>query len=85
MSGIAFVLQPWHCDRSVVPPVSIVGIFGFAGPLYAFALIATAMLIVLARYLDPPILPPKPMPQTHKARTPLWRSSNLTPLIGTAP
>ena len=38
-------VQPWHCARPGGGAVLIIG------PLYAFALIATAMLIIVARYL----------------------------------
>lgn len=65
----------------VVAPLFIIGVFGFAGPLYAFALIATAILIVVARYLDEaPISAPLPTlrPDTRK---PLWRYRTLTPFL----
>lgn len=67
----------------VVAPLFIIGVFGFAGPLYAFGLIATAMLIIVARYLDEaPILATKPPLRTGKAAgKPLWLSSNLAPFI----
>lgn len=47
--------------RPVLAPVFIIGDFGLSGPLYAFALIATTMLTIVARYLDEsPILVTKP-------------------------
>ena len=49
----------------VVAPVFIIGVFEFAGPLYAFALIALVMLLVVIRYLKEPSRPSSP--ETHAA------------------
>lgn len=81
MSSIAGAFSLGTVVGPAVAPVFIVGVFGFAGPLYAFAFIATAMLIIVARLLDEaPIGPPKQLPHTDKvARAP--RRSNLAPFI----
>lgn len=67
----------------VLAPLFIIESFGHAGPLYAFALIATTMLIVVARYLDEaPILATKPPLRSDKtARGPPWLRSNFVPFI----
>ncbi|MCA1378655.1 MULTISPECIES: MFS transporter [unclassified Bradyrhizobium] len=67
----------------VLAPLFIIESFGYAGPLYAFALIATTMLIIVARYLDEaPILATKPPLRSDKtARGPRWLRSNFVPFI----
>jgi len=67
----------------VLAPLFIIESFGYAGPLYAFALIATTMLIIVARYLDEaPILATKPPLRSDKtARGPPWLRSNFVPFI----
>lgn len=52
MSSIAGASSLGTVVGPVLAPLFIIGSVGFAGPLYAFALIATAMLIIVARYLD---------------------------------
>lgn len=83
MSSIAGAASLGTVVGPLVAPFFIVGAFGFAGPLYAFALLAMAMLIIIARYLDEaPIFATKPQPRTDKvARKPLWFRSNLAPFI----
>lgn len=68
----------------VLAPLFIVEAVGFAGPLYAFSLIATAMLIVVARCLDEaPVLATKPpLPGVEAAHRPPWLRSNFVPFIG---
>jgi len=67
----------------VLAPLFVIESLGYAGPLYAFALIATAMLIIVARYLDEaPILATKPSLRSDKtARGPPWLRSNFVPFI----
>ncbi|MET4449888.1 MFS family permease [Bradyrhizobium sp. GM2.2] len=67
----------------VLAPLFIIGSVGFTGPLYAFALIATAMLIIVARYLDEaPIFVTKPALRSDKtARGPPWLRSNCAPFL----
>ncbi|MET4323735.1 MFS transporter [Bradyrhizobium sp. RT5a] len=67
----------------VLAPLFIIESFGYAGPLYAFALIATTMLIIVARYLDEaPILATKPPLRSDKtARGPPWLRSNFVPFL----
>lgn len=67
----------------VVAPIFVVGVIGFAGPLYAFALIATAILLIVARFLEeaPIVSPTPPACVDERAHTPLWRTPNLFPFI----
>ncbi|MDA9436965.1 MFS transporter [Bradyrhizobium sp. CCBAU 51627] len=67
----------------VLAPLFIIGSFGYAGPLYAFALIATTMLIIVVCCLDEaPILATKPPLQSDKtARGRPWLRSNVVPFI----
>ncbi|MBH5373423.1 MFS transporter [Bradyrhizobium glycinis] len=67
----------------VLAPLFIIGSFGYAGPLYAFALIATTMLVIVACCLDEaPILATKPPLRSDKrARGPPWLRSNFVPFI----
>jgi len=83
MSSIAGASSLGTVVGPVVAPLFVIGVFGFAGPLYAFALIATAMLIIVARYLDEaPILATKPPLRTDRAvGKPLWLRANLAPFI----
>lgn len=83
MSSLAGASSLGTVVGPVVAPLFIIGVFGFAGPLYAFALIATTMLIVVARYLDEsPVLATKPPLRTDKAvGKPLWLRSNFAPFI----
>ncbi|MBP0114401.1 MFS transporter [Bradyrhizobium vignae] len=83
MSSIAGASSLGTVVGPVVAPLFIVGVFGFAGPLYGFALIATTMLVIVARYLDEaPILMPKPLLRTEKAACrPRWLRSNVAPFF----
>jgi len=67
----------------VLAPLFIIESFGYAGPLYAFALIATTMLIIVARYLEEaPILATKPPLRSDKTeRGPPWLRANFVPFI----
>lgn len=82
MSSIAGASSLGTVVGPVVAPLFIIGVFGFAGPLYAFALIAMAMLIIVACYLDEsPTSATKPPLRTDKTSIkPLWRS-NFAPFI----
>ena len=51
MSNLAGAFSLGTVVGPVAAPLFIVGVFEFAGPLYAFALIAAAMLVVVVRYL----------------------------------
>lgn len=86
MSTIAGATSLGTVIGPVVAPLFIIGVFGFAGPLYAFALIAMAMLMIVARYLDEaPTLATKPSLRTDKAGgRPLWLRANLAPIIAYA-
>lgn len=81
MSSIAGASSLGTVVGPVVAPLFIIGILGFAGPLYAFGMIATAMLIIVARYLDEaPISATKPLWIDRAAREPLWHA-NFAPFI----
>lgn len=83
MSSIAGATSLGTVVGPVLAPLFIIGAFGFAGPLYAFALIATTMLIIVARHLDEaPILVTKPPLWSDKAAGgPPWHRSNFAPFI----
>ncbi|MCK1757011.1 MFS transporter [Bradyrhizobium sp. 137] len=83
MSSIAGASSLGTVVGPVLAPLFIIGVFGFAGPLYAFALIATIMLIIVALYLDEaPILVTKPPLRSDKvARKQVWLQSNFAPFI----
>lgn len=84
MSSIAGASSLGTVIGPVVAPLFIIGDFGYAGPLYAFGLLAMAMLIIIARYLDEaPISMTKLPPSSYKvmARKPLWFRSKLAPFI----
>ncbi|HZZ90040.1 MAG TPA: MFS transporter, partial [Caulobacteraceae bacterium] len=51
MSNLAGAFSLGTVVGPVAAPVFIIGVFEFAGPLYAFGLIAAAMLVVVVRYL----------------------------------
>lgn len=70
----------------VLAPLFIIGVFGFAGPLYAFALIAVIMIVVVALYLDEaPIFVTKPPFRSDKtSREQLWLRCNFAPSSLTA-
>ncbi|MGY4408140.1 MFS transporter [Bradyrhizobium sp. USDA 3315] len=83
MSSIAGASSLGTVVGPVLAPLFIIGLFGFAGPLYAFALIATIMLIIVALYLDEaPILVTKPPARSDKAaRKQMWLHSDFAPFI----
>ncbi|MET4324177.1 MFS transporter [Bradyrhizobium sp. RT5a] len=83
MSSIAGASSLGTVVGPVLAPLFIIESFGYAGPLYGFALIATTMLIIVARYLDEaPTLATKPPPRSDKtARGPPWLRSNFVPFI----
>jgi len=81
MSNLAGAFSLGTVVGPVAAPVFIIGVFEFAGPLYAFALIAAAMLVVVVRYLkEEPVggagerIPPPPTRG-------LWRDRRLMPFI----
>lgn len=83
MSSIAGASSLGTLVGPVLSPLFTIGSFGLAGPLYAFALIATTMLIIVARYLDEaPILVKKPpLRRDEAACGPPWLRSNFAPFL----
>ncbi|MGY3361819.1 hypothetical protein ACVWZK_008482 [Bradyrhizobium sp. GM0.4] len=63
----------------MLSPLFTIGGFRLAGPLYALALIATTVLIIVARHLDEaPILVTKPpLRRDEAACGPPWLRSNF--------
>ncbi|WP_347338476.1 MFS transporter [Bradyrhizobium forestalis] len=83
MSSIAGATSFGTVVGPVLAPLFIIGFFGLAGPLYAFALIATTILIVVARYLDeePILLTKQPLLSDKEPRKQLWLHSNFASFI----
>lgn len=83
MSSIAGASSLGTVVGPVLAPLFIIGSFGFAGPLYAFAIIAVTMMIIVRRYLDEaPVSVKKPSLGSNKtARGPPWFRSNFAPFI----
>ena len=83
MSNLAGAFSLGTVVGPVVAPVFIIGVLEFAGPLYAFALIAIAMLFVVIRYLKEEPLGAIAIREKRPAppRKQLWRDSRLVPFI----
>jgi len=85
MSNLAGAFSLGTVIGPVLAPVFIVGVFEFAGPLYAFALIAALMLLVVIRYLKE--TPPETAvvgrgeKRAHAPSRQLWRDPRLVPFI----
>jgi MFS family permease len=85
--GLGTIVGPLVATLFVLP------IVGLAGPMFAFSLIAAAMLVVVARWL-PEVWtgPPAPLDdaemrfvpaeaQAHAKPAPLWKDPRLTPFL----
>ncbi|HEY2710260.1 MAG TPA: MFS transporter [Caulobacteraceae bacterium] len=83
MSNLAGSFSLGTVIGPVVAPIFIVGVFEFAGPLYAFALIAVVMLAVVIRYLkeEPVGAVAATGKRTTRPRQRLWRDRRLVPFI----
>jgi predicted MFS family arabinose efflux permease len=80
MSNLAGAFSLGTVVGPVAAPVFIVAVLEFAGPLYAFAVIAAVMLAVVARYLrEAPVGPATDAPPPP--RRGLWRDRRLVPFI----
>ncbi|HZZ89710.1 MAG TPA: MFS transporter, partial [Caulobacteraceae bacterium] len=80
MSNLAGAFSLGTVIGPVAAPVFIVGVFEFAGPLYAFGIVAALMLVVVVRYLkEEPIAARQGGPPP--ARRGLWRDRRLVPFI----
>lgn len=79
--GLGTVVGPF------LAPLFIYPVLGLAGPLFSFALIAGAMLIVVMRYLpegriDPEAARPRrPVVGGAPKETPMWRDPRITPFL----
>jgi MFS family permease len=79
--GIGTVVGPF------LAPMFIYPVLGLAGPLFTFALIAAAMLVVVWRYL--PESPRRPAEEAEEApaaaeaasQTPMWRDPRVVPFL----
>jgi MFS family permease len=81
MSNLAGAFSLGTVVGPVLAPVFIVGVLEFAGPLYAFALIAALMLAVVIRYLkEDPVGAAVDRPRSQPRRG-LWRDRRLVPFI----
>lgn len=82
MSSIAGASSLGTVVGPVLAPLFVIGFVGFAGPLYAFAIIAMAMLIFVVRFLDEaPVSAKKPLlVADSEKRKPLWKS-DFAPFI----
>jgi MFS family permease len=82
MSNLAGSFSLGTLVGPVVAPIFIIGVFEYAGPLYAFALIAAVMLFVVIRWLPEVRVGPPVRDRPSKARgRPLWRDSRLIPFL----
>src|SRR5580704_8984940 len=81
MSNLAGAFSLGTVVGPVIAPVFIVGVLEFAGPLYAFALIAALMLFVVIRYLKEEPVGAAPGRPTPPRRRGLWRDRRLVPFI----
>lgn len=81
--GLGTIIGPLIATLFVLP------IVGLAGPMLAFALMAVAMLVVVARWLPEEKRRPEPQPKPHLALDPvppmrpqaLWRDPRLVPFL----
>jgi MFS family permease len=88
--GLGTIVGPLIATMFVLPVV------GLAGPLFAFAVIAAAMLVAVARWLPEEKLAPQPLDDDERRfvpaeaeagpaggvkRPPLWRDPRLTPFL----
>jgi MFS family permease len=76
--GLGTVIGPF------LAPLFILPFLGLAGPLFSFALIAAAMLVVVIRFLPEsehrPAAPPPRDPKGPK-ESPMWRDPRVTPFL----
>ena len=79
--GLGTVVGPF------LAPLFIFPVLGLAGPLFAFALIACAMLVVVWRYLPEgklapdAVQPARPVVGAARRETPMWRDPRITPFL----
>jgi MFS family permease len=83
MSNLAGAFSLGTVVGPVVAPAFILGVFEFAGPLYAFALIAAVMLFIVIRFLpeERGTASRRRGPATADPSKPLWRDPRLVPFI----
>lgn len=76
--GLGTVIGPFLAPLFVLP------ILGLSGPLFCFALIAAAMLVVVIRFLPESQFRPEPEPPRDPAapkEAPMWRDPRITPFL----
>lgn len=85
MSNLAGAFSLGTVVGPVAAPMFIFAVVEFAGPLYAFALIAAVMLLVVIRFLPEEKVAPPPRRREAAAsaarKKPLWRDPRLVPFI----
>jgi MFS family permease len=81
MSSLAGAFSLGTVIGPVAAPVFIVGVLTFAGPLYAFALIAVVMLVVVIRFLPERRIRVERDAPRFLRRKALWRDRRLTPFL----
>ena len=81
MSNLAGAFSLGTVIGPVAAPVFIIGVLTFAGPLYAFALIAAAMLVVVVRFLPERRIRVERDAPRFMRRKALWRDRRLTPFL----
>jgi predicted MFS family arabinose efflux permease len=82
MSNLAGAISLGTVVGPVAAPIFILGVFEYAGPLYAFALIAIAMLVVTVRFLpEPRMAPGEAGPGASTPTRGLWRDRRLVPFL----
>jgi MFS family permease len=86
MAGLAGAFGLGTIIGPAIAPVFVLPWVGLAGPMFAFAVIAAAMMFVVARYLpEPPIAPPpatsEPPVEPGTPRPSLLRDPRLKPFL----
>ena len=81
MSNLAGAFSLGTVIGPVAAPIFIVPVLSFAGPLYAFAIIALVMLVVVIRWLPERRVRLEREAPTRLRRKALWRDRRLTPFL----
>ena len=85
MAGLAGAFGLGTIIGPAVAPLFVLPVVGLAGPMFAFALIAAAMMMIVVRYLPEPKIerappPATPLPTGEKPK-PLLRDPRLMPFL----
>jgi MFS family permease len=81
MSNLAGAFSLGTVIGPVLAPAFVIGVVSFAGPLYAFALIAVAMLVFVLRYLKEQRITVERDAPSRLRRVALWRDRRLAPFL----